>query len=129
MVKLINHELSENMSAQDREPVLISEFRELYKYVYDVGQYVNRIYEHLGEIETQLKEISDKFDERTAVNLKDILEIQEKMITKSEFNEFVDALRVKVEEKLPPLPEILEVSKETLYSSRLSTISKLPQPP
>ena len=128
MVKWINQEMS-NMSTQDREPVFISEFRELYKYVYDVGLYVNRIYEHLGGIETQLKEISDKFDERTALNSKDISEIQEKMIAKSEFNEFVDVLSAKVEEKLPSLPEISEVSKETLYPSRLSAISKLPQPP
>ena len=128
MVKWINQEMS-NMSTQDREPVLIREFRELYKYVYDVGRYVNRIYQRLDGIETQLKEISDKFDERTGVNSKDISEIQEKMITKSEFNEFVDALRAKVEEKLPSLPEISEVSKETLYPSRLSAISKPPQPP
>ncbi len=98
MVKWINQEMS-NMSTQDREPVLIREFRELYKYVYDVGRYVNRIYERLGEIDTQLKEISDKFDERTAINSKDISEIQEKMLTKSEFDEFVDTLKAKVEEK------------------------------
>jgi hypothetical protein len=104
MVKWINQEMS-NMSTQDREPVIISEFRELYKYVYDVGRYVNRIYEHLDGIETQLKEISDKFDERTALNSKDISEIQEKMITKSEFDKFVDTLRAKVEEKLPSLPD------------------------
>ena len=117
------------MSTQNHEPALVREFREVYKYVYDVGKYVNIIYKRLEKIETQLKEISDKFDERTALNSKDISEIQEKMTTKSEFNEFVDALRTKVEEKLPSLPETSEVSKETLYPSRLSAISKPPQPP
>jgi flagellar biosynthesis chaperone FliJ len=96
--------------------------------VYDVGRYVNRIYERLGEIDTQLKEISDKFDERTAVNSKDISEIQEKMLTKSKFDEFVDTLRAKVEEKLPSLPEstsiISEKSKETLKPSTLSETSE-----
>jgi len=129
MVKWINHEMDENMSAQDREPILLREFRELYNYVYSVGRYVNLIYKRLEKIETMIEEVSKKFDERTALNSKDIAEILEKMLTKSEFNEFVDALRAKVEEKLPSLPEISEVSKETVYPSRLFEISKPPQPP
>ena len=80
MVKCINHKMSENMSAQDREPILVREFRELYNYVYDVGRYVNLIYKRLEKIETMIEDVSKKFDERTTVNRKDIAEILEKML-------------------------------------------------
>ena len=117
------------MSTQNREPALVREFRELYNYVYDVGKYVNLIYKRLENIEGMIDEISTKFDERTTVNRGDIAEILEKMLTKSEFNAFVDALRGNIEEKLPSLPDILESTKEKSYQSRYSKISEPPKPP
>ena len=115
------------MSAQDREPTIVREFRELYNYAYDVGRYVNLIYKRLDKIETLIEEVSNKFDERTTANRRDIAEILENMLTKSEFNEFVVALRTKVEEKLPSLPEISETPKETVQPSTISELPQLPQ--
>jgi len=117
------------MSAQNREPIIVKEFRELYNYVYDVGRYVNLIYKRLDKIEGLIEEVSNKLDERTTTNRKDIVKILDNMLSKSEFNEFVDALRAKVEEKLPPLPEISETPQETAPPSRLSAISEPPQLP
>jgi len=107
----------------------VREFRELYNYVYDVGKYVNLIYKRLEKMETMIDEISTKFDERTTANRGDIAEILEKMLTKSEFNEFVEALRGNIEEELPSLPEILETIKERSYQSQYSKISEPPKPP
>jgi histone deacetylase complex regulatory component SIN3 len=117
------------VSSENREPALVKEFRELYNYVYDVGKYVNLIYQRLEKIEAMIDEISTKFDERTTANRGDIAEILEKMLTKAEFNDFVEALRGNIEEKLPSLPEILETLKERSYQSRYSKISEPPKPP
>lgn len=121
--------MSGNTSTQDREPALVRDFSKLYKYVYNVGRYVNLIYERLDNIETQIEEVSKKFDEQTTVNRRSIADIQEKIFTKSEFEEFIKVLKAEIEEELPSLPEILETSKETLYPSRLSPIPEPPQPP
>ena len=117
------------MDTQNHEPAIVREFRELYNYVYDVGKYVNLIYKRLERIEIMIDEISTKIDERTTANRSDISEILEKMFTKSEFNEFTEALRSNIEEKLPSLPEILETVKETPSPSKFSKISELPKPP
>jgi histone deacetylase complex regulatory component SIN3 len=117
------------LSTQNREPALVREFRELYNYVYDVGKYVNLIYKRLEKIETMIEEVSLKFDERTTANRGDIGEILEKMLTKSEFNEFVEALRGNIEEKLPSLPTILDAVKEKPYQSRYTKIAEPPKPP
>lgn len=97
--------MSEDLSEREREPALVRDFRELYDYVYKVGRYVNLIYKRMERIELQLKEISEILNERTTANRRDIADIQEKMLPKSEFKEFVNNLRAKVEEKLPSLPE------------------------
>ena len=117
------------LSTQNREPALVREFRELYNYVYDVGKYVNLIYKRLEKIETMIEEVSLKFDERTTANRGDIAEILDKMLTKSEFNEFVEALQGNIEEKLPSLPTILDTVKEKPYQSRYTKIAEPPKPP
>jgi hypothetical protein len=93
------------MSEPLSEPTLVKEFRDLYTYVAELGQHVNRVYKRLENIEIQLREISDKFNTSTTVNKTDIDDIQEKMLTKTEFDEFVGGLQTKVKEKLPSLPE------------------------
>ena len=105
------------MSAQGREPALLRDFRELYEYVYEVGRHVNLIYKRMESIESQLKEDSEKFDEATKANRRDIADIQEKMLDKSEFEEFVAALKAEVEEKLPSLPESTSIKSETSEQS------------
>lgn len=117
------------MSAQDREPALVRDFSKLYKYVHNVGRYVNLIYKRLDKIETQIEEISKKFEDQTTVNRRNIADIQEKMLTTSKFEEFVDALKAEVEEELPSLPELLETSKETSPLSEVTPIPEPPQPP
>jgi histone deacetylase complex regulatory component SIN3 len=117
------------LATENHEPALVREFRELYNYVYDVGKYVNLIYKRLEKIETMIDEISTKIDDRTTANRRDISEILEKMFTKSEFNEFTEALRGNIEEKLPSLPEIFETIKEMPSQSRFSEVSELPKPP
>lgn len=93
------------MSEPLTEPTLVKEFRDLYTYVAELGQHVNRVYKRLESIEIQLKEISEKFNTSTSVNKNDINDIQENMFTKMEFDEFIGGLQTKVKEKLPSLPE------------------------
>jgi len=93
------------MSEPLSEPTLVKEFRDLYTYVSELGQHVNRVYKRLENIEMQLKEISDKFNTSTTVNKNEIVDIQEQMLTKTAFDEFVGGLQTKVKEKLPSLPE------------------------
>jgi len=90
------------MSSPEQELGLIREFRELHSYVSRLGQQFNLIYKRLESLETQLNQISVKFDESTAVNRSEIAIIQQKMFTKSEFEEFVSELQITVDEKLPP---------------------------
>lgn len=93
------------MSEPLSEPTLVKEFRDLYTYVAELGQHVNRVYKRLESIEMQLREISENFNTSTTVNKNEIDDIQEQMLTKTEFDEFVGGLQTQVKEKLPSLPE------------------------
>jgi len=93
------------MSEPLSEPTLVKEFRDLYTYVAELGQHVNRVYKRLESIEIQLREISEKFNASTTVNKNEIDDIQEHMLTKTEFDEFVGGLQTQIKEKLPSLPE------------------------
>jgi len=48
--------------------------------------------------------MSTNFNESFAVNRKEIIDIKDKMFTKTDFEEFIVELQLKVEETLPPLP-------------------------
>jgi len=117
------------MSTHGREPALLRDFRELYDYVYEVGRHVNLIYKRLERIETKLNEISERFDESTTVNRRDIVDIREKMLTRSEFDQFVDALKAKVEETLPSLPESTSITPEPSKLSAQPETSEQSRPP
>ena len=83
---------------------LIKEFLKLHNYVSELGNQFIISYQRLERIEKQLKEMSVIFNESFAVNRKEIVDIKEKMFTKSDFDEFIVELQLKVEETLPPLP-------------------------
>ena len=92
------------MSSPKQELGLIKEFRDLYSYVSELGRQFNLMYKRLESLEMHLKEISAKFDESTAVHRNEITTIQQKMFTKSEFNDFISELQITIEETLPTLP-------------------------
>lgn len=92
------------MSSPKQELGLIKEFRDLYSYVSQLGRQFNLMYKRLESLEVQLKEISAKFDESTAVHRNEIVTIQEKMFTQSEFKDFISELQITIEETLPTLP-------------------------
>ena len=100
------------MSSPKQELGLIREFRELHSYVSRLGQQFNLIYKRLEGLEKQLTEISRKFDASTAANRKEISVIQQRMFTKSEFEEFIKELQITVEEQLPPLLTSLTIPSE-----------------
>ncbi len=93
------------MSLPQREPALVKEFRDLYDYVFELGRHITLVYKRLENIEIRLKEISVEFNESSTINRNEIVDIREKMFTKSEFDDFVSGLKAKVEETLPSLPE------------------------
>ena len=101
------------MSMPQREPALIKEFRDLYDYVFELGRHITLVYKRLENIEIGLKEISEKFNESTTINRNEIVDIKEKMFTKSEFDDFISGLRAKVEETLPSLPQTQSLNIET----------------
>ena len=105
------------MSIPQREPALVKEFRDLYDYVFELGRHITLVYKRLENIEIRLKEISEKFNESTTVNRNEIVDIKEKMFTKSEFDDFVGGLRAKVEETLPSLPQTQSDNFSTLEST------------
>ena len=110
------------MSSPEQELGLIREFRELHSYVSRLGQQFNLIYKRLESLETQLNQISVKFDKSTAVNRSEIAIIQQKMFTKSEFEEFVSELQITVDEKLPPLLSSLSQHIEIKESAPQPTV-------
>jgi len=83
---------------------LIKEFLKLHKYVSELGTQFILSYKRLESIETQLKELSINFNESLAANRKEIVDIKERMFTKTDFHEFIVELQLKVEDALPPLP-------------------------
>ena len=101
------------MSIPQREPALVKEFRDLYDYVFELGKHITLIYKRLEHIEIRLKEISVEFNESSTVNQKEIVDIKEKMFTKSEFDDFLGGLKAKVEDTLPLLPESQLANFET----------------
>lgn len=94
--------MGESMSK--REPGIVREFRELYEYVYELGQHINEMYKRLEVVENTLKQSSDRLSESTMTNMNSILDIKAVMVTKSEFDEFIDQLKSEVGEKMPSLP-------------------------
>jgi predicted nucleic acid-binding Zn-ribbon protein len=83
---------------------LIKEFLKLHKYVTELGNQFILSYQRLESIEKQLQEMSANFNESFAANRKEIIDIKDKMFTKTDFEEFIVELQLKVEETLPPLP-------------------------
>lgn len=72
--------------------------------MFELGDQFIVSYQRLESIETQLQEMSTNFNESFAVNRKEIIDIKDKMFTKTDFEEFIVELQLKVEETLPPLP-------------------------
>jgi hypothetical protein len=83
---------------------LIKEFLKLHKYVSELGNQFILSYQRIESIEKQLQKMSANFNESFAANRKEIVDIKEKMFTKTDFDEFIVELQLKVEETLPPLP-------------------------
>jgi len=110
-------ELDCYMSLPQQEPALVKEFRDLYNYVFELGRHITLIYKRLENIEIRLKEISVEFNESSTINRNEIVDIREKMFTKSEFDNFVGGLKAKVEETLPSLPESPPANFETSEST------------
>jgi len=110
-------ELDCYMSLPQQEPALVKEFRDLYNYVFELGRHITLIYKRLENIEIRLKEISVEFNESSTINQNEIVDIREKMFTKSEFDTFVGGLKAKVDEKLPSLPESPLANFETSEST------------
>jgi len=106
-------ELDYFMSIPQREPALVKEFRDLYDYVFELGRHITLVYKRLENIEIQLNEISVEFNESSTINRNEIVDIRERMFTKSEFNNFVGGLKAKVEETLPSLPVSSSANFET----------------
>ena len=52
-----------------------------------------------------IKEVSKQLTGSTTANRMDISVIQETMLTRSEFNEFIDQLKSEVEKTMPSLPQ------------------------
>jgi len=115
------------MSSSTQELGLIREFKELHSYVSQLGRQFNLIYKRLESLETKLNQISVKFDESTALNRKEITIIQQKMFTKSEFNDFVNELQITIEEKLPTLLSSPSTPPEIKESTPQQTDESPPQ--
>jgi len=92
-----------------------------------LGYQFNLIYKRLESLEIQLTKIAARFDDSIAVNRKEIGMIQQKMFTKSEFEEFVSELQITVEETLPNLLSSPTISLEIKESISQETEESLPQ--
>ncbi len=92
------------MSSSKPELGIVKEFMNLHAYVSELGHQFNLAFERLERIELQLKEMSITFNESLTLNKNEIVDIREKMFTKTDFEEFITELQLKVEETLPPLP-------------------------
>lgn len=119
------------MSIPQREPALVKEFRDLYDYVFELGKHITLVYKRLENIEIRLKEISVEFNESSTVNQSEIVDIREKMFTKSEFDDFVGGLKAQVEDTLPSLPESPLTNFETseLTSGQKTEPTQETEPP
>ena len=92
------------MSSPKQDLGIVKEFMNIYTYVSELGRQFNLFYERLESIELQLKAMSVSFNESLNLNKNEIIDIKEKMFTKTDFDEFIVDLQLKVEETLPSLP-------------------------
>ena len=92
------------LSSSKLELSIVKEFMNLHAYVSELGRQFNLTFERLERIELQLKEMSATFNESLTSNKNEIVNIREKMFTKTDFDEFFTELQLTVEETLPSLP-------------------------
>jgi len=92
------------LSSPKQDLGIVKEFMNIYTYVSELGRQFNLFYERLESIELQLKAMSVSFNESLNLNKNEIIDIKEKMFTKTDFDEFIVDLQLKVEETLPSLP-------------------------
>lgn len=101
------------------EPKIVKEFRELYDYVRLLGKHVNQVYSRLDKIEQTINELSSTHGDSIKESATQISIIQENMVNKNEFSEFIEKLKSSISETLPPLPA--ETLKQTQETSSVSS--------
>lgn len=90
----------------DNEPNLIKEFRGLYDYVRLMGEHINQVYSRLDRIEKNINEISASQRRFAEESIAEITNIKNNMVSKNEFNNFMERLKGSMGETLPPLPNM-----------------------
>jgi len=81
------------LSSSKLELSIVKEFLNLHAYVSELGSQFNLAFERLERIELQLKEMSVTFNELLTSNKNEIVDIREKMFTKTDFDDFIARVR------------------------------------
>lgn len=90
------------MSESENETEIVNSLRILLSYVNELGVNVNRIYDRLEKIETDVNNIRTELTEAVSNTQKDLADTKKSMITKPEFREVLKKLNQPFEKFTPP---------------------------
>ena len=90
------------MSLQNSESSISKSFEELLNYVNNLGEHINKIYNHLETIEKNLTITKDDLTQSIIDNKTELERVNEIVITKSELNNILQKINEPFERFTPP---------------------------
>jgi len=73
-----------------------------------MGKHINQIHTRLEKIESSINEINTSHSDFIRENLSELSNIRETMVSKEEFGDFVEKMKISLGEMLPPLPALIK---------------------
>ena len=94
------------MSLQNSESLVAKSFQELLNYVSNLGEQLNKLYNHLETIEKNVSKTKEELETSIIDNKNGLERVKEVIITKSELNGLLQNLNEPFEQFSPPkMPE------------------------
>jgi len=90
------------MSLQNSESSVVKSFQELLDYVSNLGEQINKLYNHLETIEKNLIMTKDNLTQSIIDNQTELERVNEIVITKSELNNLLQKINEPFETFTPP---------------------------
>ena len=90
------------MSLQNSESSVAKSFQELLDYVSNLGEQINKLYNHLETIEKNLIKTKDNLTQSIIDNQTELERVNEIVITKSELNNLLQKINEPFETFTPP---------------------------
>ena len=90
------------MSLSESELTIADSFRELLNYVSGLGEHINQLYDRLEKIEMEINKTKEELVVSITENKKELEDIKNTLITKSDFNVLMQKLNQPFEKFSPP---------------------------